>query len=272
MVISYSQYPLLKMLEKSHDMSKHEGLSFLECDSKTQPENCYSIFKFLSGNWELVKRNVSKNIFIISSPFADAMEKSHKAFRKLNPLDILRESSPNAGVLLSSFNKFGTIYLIHKETNRAVFLIFASTNLLSAVILDLSNGWQNNVFTTNHNSFYNGYDSRMFIANEMAVLSSFLIFKKYAKVEIEQGKCGKTIHSKILKEKLRNNLPFDVNIMDSTWFTTICRNEGFKVRGHFRLQPKKNDKGEWIKELIYINEFEKHGYHRQAKILNDKSE
>lgn len=33
------------------------------------------------------------------------------------------------------------------------------------------------------------------------------------------------------------------------------------------LQPKKNDKGEWIKELIYINEFEKHGYHRQAKIL-----
>lgn len=272
MVINYNQYPLLKLLEKSHDMSKHEGLSFLECDSKTQLENCYSIFKFLSGNWELVKRNVYKNVFIITSPFADAMEKSIKAFKRLNPLDILRESFPNAGVLLSSFNKFGIIYLIHKETDRAVFFIFSSTNLLSVVNLDLSNGWQNNVFTTNHNSFYNGYDSRKFIANEMAVLTTFLIFKKYAKVEIEEGKSRKTMQSMILKEKLRNNLPFDVNIMDSTWFTTICRNEGFKVRGHFRLQPKKNEKGEWIKELIYIKEFEKHGYHRQAKILNDKSE
>lgn len=31
------------------------------------------------------------------------------------------------------------------------------------------------------------------------------------------------------------------------------------------------DKGEWTKELIYINEFEKRGYHRQAKIETIKS-
>ena len=271
MVINYSQYPLLKLLEKSHDMSKHDGLSFLECDINTQLENCHGIFKLLSVYWELIKRNVSNNIYIMTSSFAEAIEKSGKYLRRLNPLDILCESSPNAGVLLSSFNNYGMIYFIHKETRRAIFWIFDSTALLSVVNLDLSNGWQTNAFTTNHNSFYNGYDSSKFIANEMAVLARFLAFKKYAKVEIEESKCGKTIKSKILKEKLCNNLQLDVKIMDSTWFTTICRSEGFKVRGHFRLQPKKNDKGEWIKELIYINEFEKHGYHRQAKILNDTS-
>lgn len=106
-----------------------------------------------------------------------------------------------------------------------------------------------------------------YVVNNLFVFP--ILFKRYAKVEIEQGKCGKSTRSKILNDKLRNNIPFDIKIMDSTWFTTICRNEGFKVRGHFRLQPKKNDKGEWIKELIYINEFEKKGYHRLAKITKD---
>ena len=48
--------------------------------------------------------------------------------------------------------------------------------------------------------------------------------------------------------------------MDCTWFTTIVRNECFSVRGHFRLQPQKDNTGNWTKELIYINEFQKHGY------------
>lgn len=46
----------------------------------------------------------------------------------------------------------------------------------------------------------------------------------------------------------------------------------FQVKGHFRNQPKKNEKGEWYKELIYIDSFMKQGYHRQAtklKIDND---
>ena len=90
----------------------------------------------------------------------------------------------------------------------------------------------------------------------LTFFTSCLIFKKYAKVEIEISKCGEKKKSNILKDDVRNILPFNVKILDCTWFTTICRNEGFKVRGHFRLQPKKVN-GEWVKELIYINEFEK---------------
>lgn len=272
MIINYQKFPILKLLEKSYIMNKHNGLSFLECDYNSQLACCIKAFRLLSCRWDSFKQIISGNVFIMTTPFADAMEKSKKSFCKLNPLHILKDASPSDGVLLSTFNKYGIIYSIHKKEEQACFLLFSATNLLSWVQIDLMSGEQQTIFRTNNNLFYNGYDARKFEANEIALCTLFLAFKEYAKVEIEQGKCGKTIQSKILKEKLRNNLPFDVNIMDSTWFTTICRNEGFKVRGHFRLQPKKNDKGEWIKELIYINEFEKHGYHRQAKILNDKSE
>lgn len=267
MVINYQKFPILKLFEKAYNMNKHNVLSFLECDYKSQLICCKEVFSLLSYRWDSFKQKVSENVFIMTTPFADAMEKSMKSFRRLNPLLILEDAFPNDGILLSTFNGFGIIYSIYKKENKAVFLLFSATNLLSWVQIDLKSGEQQTIFRTNYTHFYNSYDASRFEANEIALCTLFLAFKKYAKVEIEQGKCGKTIQSQILKEKLRNNIPFDVKIMDSTWFTTICRNEGFKVRGHFRLQPKKNDKGEWIKELIYINEFEKHGYHRQAKIL-----
>lgn len=54
--------------------------------------------------------------------------------------------------------------------------------------------------------------------------------------------------------------------MDSKWFTNLVKSDGFKVRGHFRFQPKKKD-GVWTKELIWINEFEKSGYNREAGVL-----
>jgi hypothetical protein len=63
-----------------------------------------------------------------------------------------------------------------------------------------------------------------------------------------------------------NKTQSDINIVDLTWFTTLIKSDGFKVRGHFRLQPC----GEGMKDrkLIWINEFQKEGYNREAKILH----
>ena len=61
-------------------------------------------------------------------------------------------------------------------------------------------------------------------------------------------------------------------VLDSRWFTTICRDEGFLVSGHFRLQPCKDEQGEWTRKLIYINPYAKHGYHRLAPIVNLEKE
>ena len=52
--------------------------------------------------------------------------------------------------------------------------------------------------------------------------------------------------------------------VDTFWDKEIDVIAPFQVRGHFRNQPKKNDKGEWIKEVIYIDAFMKSGYHRKS--------
>ena len=55
-------------------------------------------------------------------------------------------------------------------------------------------------------------------------------------------------------------------VVDSTWDSSIHVINPFAVSGHFREQPKKNEKKEWYKEIIYIDSFMKTGYNRKAKI------
>lgn len=55
-------------------------------------------------------------------------------------------------------------------------------------------------------------------------------------------------------------------VVDSTYDSSIHVINPFSVSGHFREQPKKNEKKEWYKEIIYIDSFMKTGYNRRAKI------
>lgn len=95
-----------------------------------------------------------------------------------------------------------------------------------------------------------------------------VLFIKYAKVEIKYLPAGQKV--KGIDCKYVNDTKEDIRLLDSTWFTTLVKSDAFKVRGHFRLQPKKKD-GEWTKELIWISDFEKHGYTRKAGILKEES-
>ena len=68
------------------------------------------------------------------------------------------------------------------------------------------------------------------------------------------------------KSKSKNNDSVGIIVVDSTWDSSIHVINPFAVSGHFRDQPKKNDKGKWYKELIYIDSYMKSGYCRKAKI------
>ena len=99
--------------------------------------------------------------------------------------------------------------------------------------------------------------------------SFILFFKKYGNVDLEIIPAKQTVKKpKLLFGKVNNFMGIDVRVLDSRWFTTICRDEGFLVSGHFRLQPCKDENGEWTRKLIYINPYAKHGYHRLAPIVN----
>jgi hypothetical protein len=99
-------------------------------------------------------------------------------------------------------------------------------------------------------------------------LVKMFIFQKYAKVETKVISPNEKY--KIEKGNIFNETRLPITYVDSTWFTNLVVSGAFAVRGHFRLQPKKDEKGKWTKELIWIKDFEKQGYHRQAKILNER--
>ena len=105
-----------------------------------------------------------------------------------------------------------------------------------------------------------------------------LLFKKYANVETYLIEAGQKqfmevdfspIDCKTPEHKAKNEAGINVIVLDSLWYTNICREEGFMVSGHFRLQPCKDGMGHWTRKIIYIAAYEKHGYHRQARIRSE---
>lgn len=68
------------------------------------------------------------------------------------------------------------------------------------------------------------------------------------------------------KDKIKNESGQKVIVMDSRWFRKIVNDNNIFVRGFFRFQNKKNERGEWYKELIFVDSYVRNGYHRNALI------
>lgn len=89
-----------------------------------------------------------------------------------------------------------------------------------------------------------------------------IIYIELADIEvelIEPGQRGKSISKDVEMNESNNN----VYVVDSSWNKLIIRNEGFGVKGHYRLQAC--GEGMRDRKLIWINTFEKHGYIRRPK-------
>lgn len=104
------------------------------------------------------------------------------------------------------------------------------------------------------------------------LLITYLAVKKYAKVKtiVIPPHTIKIVEDTIQgykhKDKVKNDSGQEVIIMDSRWFVKIINDNDIFVRGFFRLQNKKDENGNWCKELIFVDSFVRHGYHRNAKI------
>lgn len=105
---------------------------------------------------------------------------------------------------------------------------------------------------------------------------TYLAVKKYVKVEtikIPDGKrlnIDKKIEDYHGKCKVINYSGQQVVVMDSRWFRKIVNDNNIFVRGFFRLQNKKDEYGNWYKELIFVDSFVRHGYHRNASLEDDE--
>jgi hypothetical protein len=254
--------PMLSSFEHSGYLAN--GIKWL-CDVRDKNPN-WGLPELLMPSFEKVMKKSAKSFFDID----------HQLFQQFS-------EDEECGILLDKV--FGTIvygfgnntlyvWLFRDVDGRSVFynyFYYVSTEENKRLVHCNPTIIDNpELFNSNEEDRQNFYSS---IAN---LLISYLAVKKYAKVEtiIVPDKKITILEDNIkeykYKEKVRNESGQEVIVMDSRWFVKIINENDIFVRGFFRLQNKKNEFGEWYKELIYVDSFIRHGYHRNAKIEDEQ--
>lgn len=280
MKISERSCPLLKYLKWDKPLIEHPdfkkamklsqshpdyGIPFcgmyIADETRKETQDC---IKNLWQHWDAYAELYRKQIDVISMPFYESMLKCASSLLKPELVEEMI-GEDLVGTILMPQSKVAICYLISITGTRHInanITVFKDFDTVTFFCIDSLMGFQ-----TNDKRF--NPDNQTFDDAKAQLIQQILLyhlFKKYAKIETKIiNKKSRIKHPD--GEKDINETDFDLNYVDCTWFTNIFRSEGFKVRGHFRLQPKKNEAGEWTKELIYINEFQKHGYTRKAKML-----
>jgi hypothetical protein len=117
---------------------------------------------------------------------------------------------------------------------------------------------------------WNGYlDDGRDVTWWESFIIAFVLFKKYCDIETKIVS-PQNRRTKVAGNKYVNETDKRITILDSTWFTTIVRSGAFMVgdeTGGF-LRWQRYGPGKSLKKLIWVLPFEKEGYTRTAKVLN----
>lgn len=213
-----------------------------------------------------------KKIQYITNPFHEAFYKNKskltEVFDKMN--------FNTCGVLLYSKGSWTTtcFYMIYTEGHGEDWKVRLSLTYFSKhaqndffslealIIVDDFNPDDNPVFFLSQ-AYEDIGLNQVSLESEIIGLLTFL---KYCPMETKViNRASRGYHT---GEKYVNETKHDVEILDSSWFTTIVRTEGFGVTGHLRWQPCGPGRREV--KLIYVEPFEKQGYTRTAKIARNE--
>lgn len=243
-----------------HSKYLNDGIRFLINVQRSEP------------NWGLPE--------LVMPSFEEVMKKSAKSFYNIDH-QLFQEfyKENECGILISQ--QWGTIvygfgedvlyvwlFITHKDGSKLYLYFYVrSTENNTRQIYTLS------TLINDEELFCGNIVERQHIYEYLTnFLISYLAVKKYVEVETVEIPIGTvtilddTVLPYKTKEKIRNDSGQEVIVMDSRWFRKIINDNDIFVRGFFRLQNKKNVDGEWYKELIFVNPFVRHGYHRNAKI------
>lgn len=254
MKIDYKNYPALEALEK-------RDFTLLSVFSDDIEEIKIDLPNHII-EWKKNIKAFQKEIVVITKPFYKACMDSKEILRKL--IDETMNVEPiqisgtyillNHVIMINIEQAFdllnGTIYMFNQNGYILASYVFTGNKtglgwLSKCSESDYSTDDVLNILTSN--------------------LSAITLFRKYATVETKLLRPHQ--RPREISCLYRNNTKSNVLFLDCKWFTNLVKSDGFNVRGHFRLQPKKL-KGEWTKELIWINEFHKTGYTAPARMLS----
>lgn len=249
MKLSYRNYPILQMLDKEYC----SGIEVVKREGQDDFTRNYAN-KCIQGSYFC-----NLPVYYISKEFHNAVyqnrEKLWNTIKK--DFDLVKELCQPGVVIYPS----GDVCIFHRDKtgDNQIFIVATKGGKLYDVRVG---NWTHSRHLCQDN------ETKEYTSKFLTKYELIMAFKKFATVELEIINPHKKTKSNIDKQgKVINDTGVEVTMLDSRWFREIIRNEGFKVRGHFRLQPYKNEHGEWTHRFIYIEEFEKHGYHRRAKML-----
>lgn len=263
MKFSYSNYSTLKLLkEKRIDKFKVSQADLLSLNNHPK-----MIMGKVFEHFNFYLKSFSENIFFISEGFYDAFTNSADKMLDLFQ-DIVKNNLSDFSIKATyiirdsvwmvnldkkeneDFMNVG-IYIFDKEQNLKTILISNTKddNLIKKFFWDSLKKTESNT---------NIDDDMWTYVTSISVLH---MFQRYA--EIETKFLLPKTKSTNIKCFYNNQTDLKIIRLDCSWFTNLIHSEGFKVSGHFRLQPY----ADGSKKLIWINEFKKMGYKRKASML-----
>ena len=246
MLITYKNHPVLEKIKTG----KMGAIAYSPVDEYEIRKHGNTFQKFFNAEVSFYQ----KKIQIVSNPFADAMM---LAFPKMLQSELIKKVETQSGTLLMGKAAFCYNIINSGGPDFCVNLIVFEGNALMAFISFSARSGEWTWATEKYKILFKGeVFSRL-----CQLLLVYVNFLKYAPVEIKHIGANKKV--KDFHGKYCNQTDLPIEIMDSTWFTTLVKSEGFKVRGHFRLQNVGPELSQ--KRLVWVTEHEKQGYVRNFK-------
>lgn len=264
MKISYRNQPVLKMLQTKF-------LGPVAIQSQDEDELTDELLEEFAKLWKINSAAFNQNVKVLSLPFSQAVAQSGE---KLLSGDLIQKAliENTAGTII--INDRTLCYNFEKTNDSKIeltYFLFQKTPTeapqLRSFIYSEFNGSESPVNTHSYFAKAGIYKQDLALTIQISIqtLIATLNFIKYADIQVKILPANKRV--KDIRCKYVNDIDSNIAFLDSTWFTTLVKSDAFKVRGHFRLQPKKKN-NEWTKELIWINDFVKTGYTAPARKLN----
>ena len=287
MKVGYSTYPILEFFDKNRLPKlggkinlRGEDISVWNTDPDAAQTAQYTVNEMYQG---YIADKCRQNVYILMPKFIEAVMRSCNAFKNISRSVQLEKLFEDCCIFAGDM-----VYVCYKLTNDTylghTFNTAERPNNYMVAIYYQGKGDDKKerhivylgtlVFSKEDDKAYRIEISLMstwmglyavnYKDNEQLIdaLLAVLMFKHYAKVELDVIHGREKKMSVVANEKVINETPKGVYIMDSSWFTTIYRTEGYDVRGHIRYYKVYDT-------IAYVHPHKRKGYVRRAKILND---
>ncbi|HEY4064153.1 MAG TPA: hypothetical protein VGM30_19740 [Puia sp.] len=221
---------------------------------------------FMSREFPGMRDRFRQSIQYLCKPFFEAYFKAKDGLTEVLKREPIQKSgtliySPSAGYTLTEFYDLDTRNN-GKEmvVNGRIAILANFSTIAHPQLVFYSRIKENQTVTFEPLSlYYEDFNAQVNIDEVLRLL----LFIKYCPVETRVVAKGKKVS--LAKEEYLNKTVLPIEILDSSWFTTVVRSEGFSVNGHFRLQPV--GPGRTERRLVWIAPYEKTGYMRKAKVI-----